>query len=157
MKLAGRSALLALAPLVLVLQSCDIGPSEPYGRELRELERNRRKWERTRLSDYRYVVRNTCFCAPEQAGPVEVEVRGGHPVQARYVSTGAPAQPQHFASMDSMEDLFETVSRALDRAPEKASVTYDATLGYPVSAHFDYDLRTADEEGGFQVTSFQRL
>jgi hypothetical protein len=157
MKLVGRRALLALAPLALALQSCEIGPSEPYARELRELEKNRRKWERAGLSDYRYVVRNTCFCTPEHAGPVEVEVRGGNPVHARYVSSGAPAQPQPFASMDSVEDLFDTISRSLDREPEKASVTYDATLGYPVSAHFDYDLRTADEEGGFQVAGFQRL
>ncbi|MDP9349388.1 MAG: DUF6174 domain-containing protein [Gemmatimonadota bacterium] len=90
MKLAGRRALLALVPLALTLQSCEIGSTEPHAAELQELERNRRKWERTGLRDYRYVVRNTCFCTPEFAGPMEVEVRGGNPVHARYVSWRLP-------------------------------------------------------------------
>lgn len=157
MKLFGRRALLALAPLALALQSCEIGPSEPYARERRELERSRVKWERAGVRDYRYVVRKTCFCAPEQAGPVEVEVRGGHTTSVKYVSSNAPARLEPFASMITVESLFETISRALDRDPDRVDVVYDAALGYPVSAHFDYDLRTADEEGGFQVTGLQRL
>jgi hypothetical protein len=154
MKLARRSALLALA---LALASCEYGPTEPYAAELKRLDRSRALWERSRVRDYHYTVTNTCFCPEEFAGPVVVEVREGNTVSATYASTGAPARPQPFASMDSVDELFDTIARALDREPDAVNVSYDPELGYPVSAHFDFDTRTADEEGGFRVRGFQRL
>lgn len=148
---------LALLPLALALHGCEIGPTEPRARELKELEANRRKWASRGVSSYRYVVTNFCFCLDESRGPVAVEVRGGATVSATYLSGGAPARQQPFASMDSVEDLFDTISRALDREPDEVEVVYDPQLGYPRSARFDFDDRSTDEEGGFSVESFQRL
>lgn len=153
-----RSArLLALVPLLLVLHACTYSPTDPYRKELRRLQAHRELWERQKVRDYAYTVTRTCFCAPEMAGPVEVEVRGGRTVSARYVSSGEPAEPQHFGSLDDVYDLFDTISRGLDEEPDEATIAYDARLGHPLSAHFDHDRYAKDEESGFRVESFRVL
>lgn len=153
MKAPRRSARL-LPLLFLALSACTIGPVEPYAAEFRRLQKARDLWDRKGVRSYDYTVTRTCFCGPEAAGPVVVEVRDGQTASARYVSGGAPAETRHFAGMDSVDDLFDTVSRALDQYPDYVEVVYDSRLGYPVRAHFDYDENTADEEGGFTVEGF---
>lgn len=147
---------LSLLGCVLALHGCAIWPTGPQAPELRELERNRRLWQTQGAGSYRYRVENFCFCGEEYRGPVAVEVRDGSTISATYVRGGAPARPEPFGSMDTVEDLFDTVARALSRDPDEAEVAYDPLLGYPVSARFDYERHTADEEGGFSVTSFRR-
>lgn len=156
MKAPRRSARL-LPLLVLALSACTINPTEPYAAELKRLQKNRDLWERKGVRSYDYTVARTCFCGPEAAGPVIVEVRDGQPASARYVSDGTPAERRYFAGMDSVEDLFDTVSRALDRHPDRVEVVYDSRLGYPVRARFDYDENAVDEEDGFTVEGFRRV
>jgi hypothetical protein len=148
-----RSA--ALPVLLLVLHGCAVWPTDPQARGLRELDRNRRLWESRGVADYDYRVMNFCFCPEDYRGPVAVEVRDDSTLSAVYVAGGAPARPEPFASMDRVEDLFDTVSRALARDPAEAEVVYDPELGYPRSASFDFERNVADEEGGFSVTGFE--
>ena len=145
---------LALPVLFVLVHACAGWPTDPHGRDLRELERNRRLWESRGVANYHYQVANFCFCPEEYRGPIAVEVRNGSTLSAVYLAGGGPARSQPFESMDSVEDLFDTVSRALARDPDEAEVIYDPELGYPRSASFDYESRAADEEGGFSVTAF---
>lgn len=148
---------LLLAPLALVLLGCEFGgTTDPVDRELQRLQRSRELWERQGVRSYRYTVLNTCECPPERVGPVVVEVEGGQTVSARYASSGEPAQAVPFHSMDTVGELFDTISRALDQEPDQVRVEYDVKLGYPRSAYFDYDRQAVDEEGGFTVTAFER-
>lgn len=147
--------LLALFPLAVTLHGCGLWPTSPHGRERRELERNRRLWESQGPASYRYRVENFAFLPDEFRGPVAVVVRSRLTVSAVYVDGGAPARPQPFASMDTMEELFDTISRALAREPDEVEVVYDRQLGYPRLARFDFEKNATDEEGGFSVSAFQ--
>lgn len=147
--------LLALFPVALTLSGCGILPTGPHVHELREMERNRRLWEAQGITNYGYQVQNFSFWPDEYRGPVAVEVRDSRTVSAVYVDGGAPARPEPFASMDTIEDLFDTIARALARRPDEAVIVYDPQLGYPRSARFDFERNVTDEEGGFSVSSFQ--
>lgn len=147
---------LALLLLAVALHGCAIWPTGPVARERRELERSRRLWESQQITGYRYRLQVFSFLPDEFRGPVLVEVRNRSTVSVTYVSSGAPARAQPFGSMDTVEELFDTISRALDRDPDEVEVEYDPQLGYPRHARFDFEKNATDEEGGFEVTSFQR-
>jgi len=151
--LLARFCTLALA--ALALSGCEFGPTESHRGEREALRAARARWAGKGTPDYGYVVRNTCFCGPEVVGPVKVEVRGGQNASSTYVSSGAPASARHFASLDTVEDLFDTIHRALEDAPAEVRVTYHKELGYPLEAFFDPSRTTVDEEQGFVVEQFR--
>ena len=152
-----RTLLGTLTLAALALSGCEFGPTETgrHRAEREALRAARSRWESRGPADYGYVVASTCFCAQDAAGPVRVEVRGRQTFSSTYVSSGAPASPKYFSSRDTVDDLFDTIHRALEDAPDEVRVTYHRELGYPVEAYFDFDRRTADEEQGFTVREFR--
>ena len=144
-----------LAPLVcagwLALASCSI--TEPAGRrgEVAELSRNRQRWASTRLDDYEFDYRLSCFCAPESTEQVRIVVRGDEVSSVLRASDGLPATPRP-GGWPTVDDLFSDVERLLDIDADRLEVSYDPTYGYPRQIAVDVYLMAADDES-FQTAS----
>ena len=146
-----------LLPLAVALLAgaCSGSPFDASGAEA-DLQAGRSRWRQQGTPDYAYTIRRVCFCGPEVAGPVRVEVRGGHTVKVetfggRTLAMGA------FDRLDTVEELFAAVEDAIERDPHQLTAAYDPTRGHPVALAVDYDRYAVDEETGFQVTDFVAL
>ena len=149
------AAKLPLLALALLAGACDGGPFGPSGAEA-ELRAARARWERQGAADYAYTVRRTCFCGPDVAGPVRVEVRGGRTVSVSPFE-GRPLFPGAFDRLDTVEEMFASVQDAIDAGPYLLDARYDPARGYPVSVAVDYERNAVDDEGGFVVSDFVLL
>ena len=146
------TAKLPLLALALLAGACTGGPFGASGARA-ELQAARALWERQGAADYAYTVRRVCYCAPDVAGPVRVEVRGGRTVSVAPVA-GQSLRAGTFDALDTVEELFGAVEDAIGADPHQLAASYDSARGHPLALAVDYDRRAVDEEGGFQVTDF---
>lgn len=124
------------------------GPSGPNAEAQARLTAAKRLWQSQALSDYSYVLSRGCFCVLEYREPANVTVRGGKVASAASVATGDPRDPAWYQTVD---DLFESIQRAIDDDAVVIEARYDAARGYPISVYIDIDHRIADEEISYQA------
>jgi hypothetical protein len=93
-----------------------------------QLARSRALWSAQDVRSYRFRLRISCDCGAASARPLEITVRDGRPVRARYF----PGQLQTFPQM------FRLIGQVLDDPDAGAvSVRYDPRRGFPRSARLD--------------------
>ncbi len=120
--------------------------------ELRaELAAQRELWTVQRIEDYQLTLSRSCFCAPEGAGLVVLDVLEGQPVQWRYFLSGDPVASEWRGVFLSVDELFDFLEDAVDRSADAIDVTFDPELGLPTSVRVDYRAGLADEEIGYEV------
>lgn len=151
-----RRALAALAALALALPACAVEP-EPATDAESELAANRERWESRGVEDYGYTIARQCECAPEDAGPARVEVRGGETASVQAVEGGPEVRREAFDSLDNFRELFRRVQDEMDARPDELKAEYDAEWGYPVYLHVDPRRDLAGDERGFRVDVFEPL
>lgn len=137
-----------------VLLLTALGCSSSLAPERDDLDEASARWEAEGPADYRYEYRRVCFCLPLHA---LVEVRDGEVVAATDLETDAEVPPEELASFPTVDELFATLEEWITRRPHEMRVTYDAELGYPRSAFFDFQFNVADEEQGFDATGLEAL
>lgn len=152
----GVARLIAAATLAMAAAGCGILDSDGEERQ-RELDSARSRWSAAGLSDYRYVVRQLCFCG-FGGMRIDVEVRGGAVVGATMVDSGEviDIEQQPWAA-PSVDDLFERIQGILDEDPHEFSASYDPTLGYPVMVSADPIENAIDEEWGVEASGVEAL
>ena len=120
--------------------------------ELRaEIATQRAKWAARRIEDYQLTFSRICFCAPEGAGLVVLNVLEGEPVEWLYFLSGDPVSPEWQAVFPTVDGLFDFLEEAIDRGAEEIEVAFDPDLGLPTTVRVDYRLAAADEEIGYEV------
>lgn len=132
----------AAAGLVMATAACeDVLEQSMEDRMRRELEVNRSRWARSDIASYRYLLSVECACPPAALRAVEITVRDGVPVSARYHDDGTAADPALFAGYDTVEELFELIEDALDRRADSITALYETryALGNPEAIDIDYD------------------
>ncbi|MBT5773744.1 MAG: hypothetical protein HOH95_05130, partial [Dehalococcoidia bacterium] len=77
---------------------------------------------------------------------VDLEIRG-----RKIRTTGPPRSTVALVGRQTIDGLFNLIEEAIDQRAAAINVTYHPTLGYPLDAYIDYDLRIADEELGFTI------
>lgn len=117
---------------------------------LRDIDRNRLRWQMLNIDTYRYGVERICFCG--LAGPVRVTVVDGEVESRVFVESGDTVPPGAAESYPSVDGLFDVLLDAVQRDAFRIEVTYDPDTGVPLDVFIDYEENTADEELGFQVT-----
>lgn len=132
----------------LVVGGC--GVQEPGIGVLREIDRNRDRWEAQGVDSYRYAVERICFCGLD--GPVRVTVVDGEATERRYVTSGDPVPEPQGELYPTVDGLFAILFEAVQRGAFEIDVTYDPDTGIPLDIFIDYEQNTADEELGFCVT-----
>ena len=108
-------------------------------------------WTDAGLTDYRYVVRQLCFCGfGGQA--IEVVVREGQVVSGTIVETGEAIDHNQWPyAVPSIDGLFDRIDEILDNDPHEFSASYDVEFGYPVSVASDPIENAIDEEWGVEA------
>ena len=145
---------MALGSLVWLCASCGILSSEDD--EWRsEFDDALALWRDAGLTDYRYVVRQLCFCGfGGQA--IEVVVRDGQVVSGVLVESGEPVDPGQWQyAVPSIDALFDRIEGILDDEPHEFSATYDTRFGYPVSVSSDPIENAIDEEWGVEASGLE--
>ena len=71
--------------------------------------------------------------------------------------TLAAVSNERKAAAKSVDGLLVLISQALALQPQDARVTYDATLGYPISINIDPVTSIPGDEFVYKITSFETL
>ena len=122
-----------------------------------------KKWQASAPVHYRIVVQQTCECATDLQRPTRVTVRrtGGQAVETIEevvdAQTLAAVSADRKAAAKSVDGLLVLIQQALALSPQDARITYDATLGYPISVNIDPVLSITGDEFVYKVTSFETL
>jgi hypothetical protein len=122
-----------------------------------------KKWQASAPVHYRIVVQQTCECSTDfqRASRVTVRRTGGQDVeQIEDVVDAATLQPvssERRQAAKSVDGLLVLISQALALKPQESRVTYDGTLGYPISINIDPVTSIPGDEFVFKVTSFETL
>ncbi|HUG34368.1 MAG TPA: DUF6174 domain-containing protein [Anaerolineales bacterium] len=153
---------LLLITLALVLAACSAAPSEPETPPTGSPAAERQTWEDANISQYRFELTLSCFCAFRDHMPLTIEVRDGKVVSITRADGQAvtPEDPNYefYLTYGTIDDLFTRIESAkADPEAGEVTVTYDPTLGYPADASIDYILLAADDEMYFTVSGFETL
>ena len=149
----GFGMVLVLAGCFL-LSGCGSGSADaPI--EQSDLTRSQTQWRRSGIRSYRYTLQRSCFCLPTNT-PVVIEVRDGVPFSIKTPS-GDSVDPTPFTAYDTIDEIFIAIQSVLDTPHGVAKVTYNALLGYPLTAVLDPLPDAVDDELALGVTGFQRL
>jgi hypothetical protein len=153
-------ALLAVALSSVLLSACvtprEGGSGDPAeGETTREaLAAARARWEAAGPDAYQFVFTNGCFCPEDVRGPFTLTVRDGAVAEVRYQGRPVPVDTERHLSVEA---VFDRLEAAFDRDADAVRVTYDAALGYPVTAYVDYEAMAADEEDRFELRDLVAL
>jgi hypothetical protein len=146
--------------LTAALAACASTPPSPDGDAAGgdttrgALDAARARWDVAGLDDYRFTFGNSCFCPEDVRGPFAITVRDGAVAEVLFQGAAVAADPERHLTVDA---LFDRLEAAFDRGADLVQVTYDADLGYPVSAYVDYEAMATDEEDRFEVSALTPL
>ncbi|MFD1948178.1 DUF6174 domain-containing protein [Nocardioides aestuarii] len=101
------------------------------------------------MEDYRYTLRQSCFCAP--SGRVRLEVREGDVASAGYVGRAGDRVPDSLCL--SVNDLLARADDDVDRA----TVTWAAGSPAPSRISIDHDTNMSDDEVRWSISGFRVL
>lgn len=136
------------APLAGSACSDGLSPSES------QLVDSRRKWADANIKNYTMVLTRT-----DGAGfPIAalVTVANGAIATQIFVDTGDPVPAALSSRYPLVEGLFDLVQDAFRRAAA-TTVTFDGTLGHPLSIVIDYEFSRIDDNLTLTVTALTAL
>ncbi len=129
----------------------------PYWAEQQELEMNFKKWKAHQVSNYQFTLLNGCFCMPSSDFDpnAAITVKNNKIREIRSLEDNRTTLKASYYS--TIPALFEKIQKAIKRQAAEIEVTYDKTLGYPLSIMIDSVKMIEDEEQRFTVKDFKRL
>ena len=118
------------------------------------------RWQANAPAHYQIVYKQTCECAVDMQRPTRVTVRrtGQSETIEDVVDAGSPPVTLSDDRRDaakSVNGLFDVISQALALNPADPRITYDGTVGYPVSINIDPS--STGDGIVYKVTSFQAI
>jgi hypothetical protein len=120
--------------------------------ELTELQQRRAAWVARGIKDYRYQLRQTCFCVAEAIRPKLLEVRGGTVARAWDLATGKEViDTRGFPTITTLFD--DAIATRASGGPVR--VTYDRALGIPVL--LEIGTLANDAGVGYKVGGFEQI
>lgn len=120
-----------------------------------------KKWQANAPAHYRIVYQQTCECATDLQRPTRVTARRVDGQDS--IEEVLDAQRLEQVSLDrkaaakSVDGLFTLISQGLALSPQEYRVTYDPTLGYPLSINIDPVTSISGDEIVYKVTSFETI
>ena len=121
----------------------------------KQLEFNRRFWNKQNISNYDYTLSNSCFCIGDARGPVVIKVRNAQTTSITSVATGKPVNREFFQNYNTIPKLFDVIQDAINRKAFSLNVPYNARFGYPTQIDIDYNSQIADEEIFLTIENFK--
>lgn len=122
-----------------------------------------KKWQANAPSHYRIVIAQTCECTVEFQRPTRVTVKRVGGQQVEQIEEVVDAQTLGAVSDDrkaaakSVDGLLLVIGQWMALGPQDVRITYDATLGYPISVNIDPVTSIPGDEVVYKITSFETL
>jgi len=143
----------AIVALLITISGCVDKVAEP---EDGSLETNYLKWKSQRINDYSIEQTHMCFCI-HGAMKVLVQVRNNQIVNVQDLEGVQVIKPEFWQYYKTIDQLFETVSKAVINKPHSFTIEYDKVYGFPQSFFVDPIEQAVDEEYGYATSSFKPL
>ena len=121
----------------------------------KELNLNKEKWEDTRPESYSFSLKRSGFIGGDTAKSVDLTIKGNTVVDARFSDGSKTMVPEY--NQLTIEDLFKTISNAIESNPVKVEIKYNAETGMPESIFIDQSEFIADEEIYLNISNFKNL
>jgi hypothetical protein len=120
-----------------------------------------KKWQAGAPPHYQIVYQQTCECSTEMQRPTRVTVRrtAGQDAIEDVADAGTPpgqVSDERRQAAKSVDGLLVLINQGLGLNPQEARITYDGTLGYPLSINIDPTSIPGDEIV-YKVTSFATI
>jgi Family of unknown function (DUF6174) len=109
-------------------------------------------WKRAPLRSYEYTLHYGAFVVDTECESLTLRTR----VVNGLVMRTAGCQTLR-SSYSSVPMIFQFLKETLATHPDKIEVTFDETMGYPVSVFVDPKSDITDDEFHFEVTDFKVL
>lgn len=144
-----------LVPLVILTAlgwGCDGKPFGPQD----DLAAAQARWRAASLSSYDYDFAITCFCLYPGSGRVTISVRNGVSVSVVTTDSAVAVDSSAFRGYLTIDEVFRSVGRMIERHEPQFSASYDTGLGYPVKVSTS-DPHIGDAYLTIQVVAFRPL
>ena len=152
---ADESDNIELGRMILSEQQASIINGTALIDERKELNLNKEKWENTRPESYSFTLKRSGFIAGNAAKSVDLTIKGNTVIDARF-SDGSKAMVPEYNQL-TVEDLFKTISNAIESNAAKVEIKYNADTGMPESIFIDQSEFIADEEIYLNMSNFKNL
>ena len=138
---------------ILVFNSCADNTLEP---DSNSLEANFAKWKSLGINDYTIVQSQLCFCIYGGVRAV-IQVRNNQIVSVQDSAGVREIKQEYWQYYKTVDQLFATLSKAVNDKPSSITFTFDKSYGYPKDFFVDPNQQTADEEYGYSISSFKQI
>jgi hypothetical protein len=151
-----QRAILTAAAAVLAMggTACGLLEPDPWRVRQAELDVNRSVWEDAAITEYTYELNRLCYCG--LAGTLTVTV-ADHAVVAVTREDGERIPPQDLHVVETVDDLFDVIQRAIDEKAFRYTVEYHAELGYPTLVDLDPIRNAIDEEVRYEAGGLEPI
>ena len=116
-----------------------------------DLSRNQATWNGKMISNYEFTLTVNCYCLPARIGPHIVKVAGDKIISVNNL----PYDITKTGELMTINQLFGFIKTSITKNPYRNTIEYNSTYGYPQNVYFDFNQQIADEEIGYQISSFK--
>jgi hypothetical protein len=110
-------------------------------------------WKKKGISNYEMTMKISCYCLQGRVGPHLIVVEND---KIKTVNN-LPYDSTKTGPILTINELFDFIIISLDKNPYQHSLDYNTIFYYPKNIYFDFSKQIADEEIGYEITSFKAL
>jgi hypothetical protein len=110
-------------------------------------------WKKKSISNYEMTMKISCYCLQGRVGPHLIVVEND---KIKTVNN-LPYDSSKTGPILTINELFDFIIISLAKNPYQHSLDYNTIFYYPKNIYFDFSKQIADEEIGYEITSFKAL
>ena len=110
-------------------------------------------WKMKSISNYEMTMKISCYCLQGWSGPHLIVVQND---KIKTVNN-LPYDSTKTGPILTINELFDFIIISLAKNPYQHSLDYNSIFHYPKYIYFDFSKQIADEEIGYEITSFKAL
>jgi hypothetical protein len=110
-------------------------------------------WKKKGISNYEMTMKISCYCLQGRVGPHLIVVEND---KIKTVNN-LPYDSTKTGPILTINELFDFIIISLAKNPYQHSLDYNKIFYYPKNIYFDFSKQIADEEIGYEITSFKAL
>ena len=110
-------------------------------------------WKKKGISNYEMTMKISCYCLQGRVGPHLIVVEND---KIKTVNS-LPYDSTKTGPILTINELFDFIIISLAKNPYQHSLYYNTIFHYPKNIYFDFSKQIADEEIGYEITSFKAL
>jgi len=110
-------------------------------------------WKKKGISNYEMTMKISCYCLQGRVGPHLIVVEND---KIKTVNN-LPYDSTKTGPILTINELFDFIIISLAKNSYQHSLDYNEIFYYPKNIYFDFSKQIADEEIGYEITSFKAL